>query len=405
MKVAILARNLYPYHGFGGLERHIYFLTKHLEKRGVEFVLLSSPPTRTYSPLEEPSGEKLFVSSTRIPLLGKLKRTVILDRITNYYLFSKRLGEKTEELARRGEIDIVYAHGLAGYGYALRFARNRELPPLILNPHGMEEFLTINPLKYILYTPFRHWVRKAAEKAVKVIATDSCMVETVIRELKVSKEKIAVIPNAVDINYTKRYVNKDKMKEVASRYLLEGKKVVAISVGRLERNKGFDLVVRALADLKKKLRINWAWVLVGDGSERERLRRMVEKESLSSNVVMTGQVSDEVLENLFSLSHLFIQPSLYEGSSIATLEAMAHGLAILGSAVGGIPDKIVPEENGYLLRPGDISDLKEKLAFLLPNKDKLRKMGSRSLQLVERFSWDKIVERHIALYREVVDVS
>jgi glycogen(starch) synthase len=405
MKVAILARHLYPYHGFGGLERHIYFLTKHLTNKGVQVILLLSPPKRDYTPSEEPSGEKLFISSFRLPLLGKLRRTIILDRISNYYLFTKKLGRVMEELAKKNRIDIVYAHGLAGYGYALALKRNNTLPPLILNPHGMEEFLTTNQAKQFLYTPFRYWVRKTAEKAARVIATDSCMIDTVVRELEVPKSKVTVVENAVDLKYSRRYVKEGRIKELASRYPLKGREVVMISVGRLEKNKGFDLMVRALSTIADELKVNWVWLLVGDGSERKNLYQMVAEAGLRDKIVMTGRVSDEILQNLFASSHLFIQPSLYEGSSIATLEAMAHGLALIGSAVGGIPDKIVPGENGYLLRPGNVSDIVEKLRLIIPYKDKMRRMGKRSLDLVEKFSWDRIVKKHIALYREVAGVN
>ena len=86
-------------------------------------------------------------------------------------------------------------------------------------------------------------------------------------------------------------------------------------------------------------------------------------------MVFTGKLSDTELHSLYALCNLFAHPTLYEGSSLVTLEAMAHGLPVVASAVGGIPDKVIDGETGFLVKPGDEHALAEKIEWMAAHPD------------------------------------
>src|SRR5205085_9497136 len=101
-----------------------------------------------------------------------------------------------------------------------------------------------------------------------------------------------------------------------------------------------------------------------------------------------GRVTDEEMHAWHELSTLFLHPTLYEGSSLVTLEAMAHRRAVVASAAGGIPDKVRPGENGWLVPAGDPSSLAAALSGALSDPARLAHYVLAGRRIVEReFSW------------------
>jgi glycogen synthase len=103
------------------------------------------------------------------------------------------------------------------------------------------------------------------------------------------------------------------------------------------------------------------------------------------------------------LSTLFVHPTLYEGSSLVTLEAMAHRRAVVASAAGGIPDKVRPGRNGWLVPPGDASALAAAISGAVSDPARLAHYGLAGRIIVEQeFSWTAAGDATVALYRELL---
>ena len=132
-----------------------------------------------------------------------------------------------------------------------------------------------------------------------------------------------------------------------------------LSVGRIESNKGFDVLVDALARADRQLPERWAWVLVGAGPQRAAVEAAVTSAGIGDHVRFAGSLADVDLHSIAEVANWFVHPTLYEGSSIVTLEAMAHGLPVIGSRAGGLPDKVHDGTSGYLVAPGDAAALAE----------------------------------------------
>src|SRR5262245_28175746 len=143
LRVAITTRAVAPWHGRGGLERHVADLVCHLARKDVDVTLIAPPPGNgKLTPLQE-AGVSRPVRVRGIPYLtfpgAGRTGTTILDRDTAYPLFGWRAGRDAGRLAAAGAVDIVHGLGASVLGYAVMKRRTKNLPPLVLNPQGLEE--------------------------------------------------------------------------------------------------------------------------------------------------------------------------------------------------------------------------------------------------------------------------
>ena len=391
MRVALLSRAVYPLHGHGGLERHVGSLKRHLERAGCELRVFTSPP---HQPLSEPRDESyVFVNYRTFPW-PQQKGFVVLDRNTNYLLWSYRAAR---ELLASYRPDVVQADGGAGFGYAM--LRPPGAAPLVLHPHGMEEFKT-TPAKRAAYLPLRSTIRYAARRAARVIAPDASMVSDVEEHLGVNGEKIAVVPNAIDLEEIDRQHDPVSLGELG----IDDGHIVLLSVGRLEDNKGFVHLVNALADNVDDMPTKWRWVLVGDGPSKAKIANAIRGRGITNQSVMVGSASDALLHALYERANLFVHPTLYEGSSMVTLEAMAHKKPVIATKVGGIPDKVVDGISGLLVPPGDVDALGRAVAAAVSEREMLSEWGVEGRRITEaEFSWANRSAELLALYESLLD--
>lgn len=414
MKVALLARSVFPLHGYGGLERHVHDLARALIERGLEVTLISPPPSEgsglTPSSIH-PSIVAEFVPYYTFPLANR-RGTTVLDRSTAYPLWGLRAGRRAFDLVRRGRADIVHGFGASVLGYARARRQGSATAPLVMNPQGLEEFGATDPsrapLKRAAYLPLRKSVLLCAQAADAVIATDKSLEPYVLQHLGIPRERMTTIPNALDLRAL------DALTEVAVQSIprlrlqhdiVPGERVL-LSVGRLEASKGFHVLLRAMAAVRDHGSLDthpWRWVALGDGPYRPMLEMLASDLGLDAHVRFLGRVTDEEMHTWHQVSTLFVHPTLYEGSSLVTLEAMAHRRAVVASAAGGIPDKVRPGQNGWLVPPGDPSALAAAISGAMADPARLAHYGLAGRTIVEReFSWAAAGDLTVALYRRLL---
>jgi glycogen(starch) synthase len=397
VKVALLSRAAHPLHAPGGLERAVYDLARYLLACGVEPVLFTRPAS-------ESGRFPCEVVEVRYGGLRAGAHGRVLDRSLHYPAFAMRMGEAVAERVRTGELDVVHAQGLSALGYARLRRRDASLrAPLIMNPQGMEEHKTTG-LKRLALTRLRRLSREAARLSDRVIATDSASVDEVRRHLGVPPEKIAVLPNGIDPEQA-RAETPAAARRIVREALpdLESATPLLLSVGRLEAYKGFGDVLEALVRLHERnaLPSRWAWVVVGDGPLARSLRRRARP--LGAHVHLMGRVPEPLLQALYERADVFVHATRYEGSSLVTLEAMAHSLPVVATRAGGIPDKVSDGEHGRLVEPGDVAALAAAIAQLAGDNGLRRRFGERARQrALAEFAWPTLAARTIALYEELL---
>jgi glycosyltransferase involved in cell wall biosynthesis len=144
-------------------------------------------------------------------------------------------------------------------------------------------------------------------------------------------------------------------------------------------------------------------VLVGDGPVRERLVNEIRAHQLGAHAHLAGRADPSELHGWYEAATLFVHPTLYEGSSLVTLEAMAHRRAVVATRAGGLPDKVKPGINGWLVQPGDPGALADAIREALSDRDRLLSMGAAGRGIVEaEFSWRIATDRLLDVYGELL---
>jgi glycosyltransferase involved in cell wall biosynthesis len=172
---------------------------------------------------------------------------------------------------------------------------------------------------------------------------------------------------------------------------------VVLTLGRLGKPKGTYDILKAIPHVLKTSPDVEFW-LGGDG-DLDQVKSILAAEPWGQHVRLLGWVTGEEKDRVLSSATLFILPSYNEGMPLAVLEAMAYGLPVISTPVGGIPEIIVDGKTGLLVNPGDVQALSDRISLLLRNPDLCQKLGTNARRLVEdKFLVDVIMQQLYSLY-------
>ena len=219
------------------------------------------------------------------------------------------------------------------------------------------------------------------------------------REMKkIYDRDIAVIPNGIDLNKVKCLSTQDVRNELG---IKKDRKII-LFVGVLRPIKGLPYLIKAMTIIKDK---NKKLLLVGDGEERDQLEDLVKKLKLEKYVTFIGKVPYDDVFKYMVVSDILVLSSLSEGLPNVILEAMAAGLPIVATRVGGIPDIVKDGENGFLIDPKNPEQIAEKINLFLED-DKLReKISKNNKQKAKEYSWESVIERLEKIYFRVINMK
>jgi glycosyltransferase involved in cell wall biosynthesis len=179
-----------------------------------------------------------------------------------------------------------------------------------------------------------------------------------------------------------------------------GDKINISFMGRLGKRKGVYDLLAAFEKIISNVQ-NAHLVLGGDG-DVEKVRKLVAEKNLEDRIHVLGWVSGEKKIKVFQESDIYVLPSYYEGLPGSILEAMAAGVPIISTPVGGIPDAVIENRNGYLVNQGNIDDLYDKLQILCQKRELREDMGKESQNIIkEKFEIEKIVFDLVKLYQNI----
>ncbi len=213
---------------------------------------------------------------------------------------------------------------------------------------------------------------------------------------------ISVIHSGVDLNCFKRSVTKSNPKR--NELGISPDSLVVGYVGWLIPIKGVTYLVNAMAEVVHR-HPNSLLLLVGKGDEKGeeeiRLKKQVENLGLADNVRFLGWRPD--VDEIMGCFDIFVLPSLNEGMGRVLVEAMAAGLPIVASRVGGIPDLVKHEENGLLVPPADTSALEKAISTLLQDGARRKRMRKAGKKMCGPYSAEAMVEQIDVLYTELLE--
>ncbi|MBU2472775.1 glycosyltransferase family 4 protein, partial [Patescibacteria group bacterium] len=149
---------------------------------------------------------------------------------------------------------------------------------------------------------------------------------------------------------------------------------------------------------------NFKMIIIGDGPDRSELEKLVSKLNLEDKVIFKGNANYHDLVKYYSLSDIFVRPSLSEGLGNVFLEAMATGLPVIGTKVGGIPDFLEDRKTGLFCEVNNPKSIANKIKEVLEN-DQLRKtLIDNGLNLVrEKYTWDSVAQKMENIFEKLQD--
>lgn len=204
------------------------------------------------------------------------------------------------------------------------------------------------------------------------------------------KGVLEVIPNGVDYERFAQKISIERRGELRQRYGASNQDTLLITASRLSLKNGIDDLISSLAHLPQSVKL----LIAGDGEDRDKLEKLVEEHGLARRVSFFGQYGHDQLPELLQASDIFCRPSLSEGLGNSFLEAMASGIPIIGTPVGGIPDFLKDGETGVFCQPRNpesIAAAVQRIQTESGLRDTLIRNGAALV--AERYGWDEIAQK------------
>ncbi|MGZ4337109.1 MAG: glycosyltransferase [Gaiellaceae bacterium] len=369
------------------MARSIYYFTDSEDIGGAEqalLMLIGSLDRDAWRPTllhHEGAGIEPLADSARA--LGAAVRAVPPAPIG--FEGARRLPALVRDL-RRSAPDVFHAHlswPLAAK-YPLAAAVLARVPAVLATVHLFPEF-TIDRSTYLQE-------RLLACGVGKYIAVSHDLAAQLIQRLHWPRAKIAVIHNGIFVERFQRACDPRLRLELSG-----GVTPLFATLGRLTEQKGIDVLLEAATFVREA-----RFVIAGDGPDRQRLEAAAARLGLGDRVRFLGQRGD--VAEILAASDAFVLPSRWEGTSLAILEAMAAGKAVIASDVGGTRELIVNGESGILVQPGAARPLAEALRAVARDPGMAARIGAAARKrAVALFTIEAATSRVTAVYSELLE--
>jgi len=174
-------------------------------------------------------------------------------------------------------------------------------------------------------------------------------------------------------------------------------------VGRLDRQKGIEFLLRAMSLIIKEFPMT-RLDIIGDGPEKKKLKQAIKELEIENNITFVGWVQNNSTEKYYNKSTIVVVPSVWEEPfGLVGIEAMSVGRPVIASRVGGIPEWLDDGETGFLVDPGNPEQIAEKVIQLLSNRELLKQMGKNARKKAEQFSIEKHADKIEKVYEELIE--
>jgi len=295
-------------------------------------------------------------------------------------------------LRLRGQADVVHYHTYWPDAFTA-FVVNKFVPT-IYTAHE-SRFLIMNG-----QGNSRGKLRLALKPFQGVLAPSTELLN-VARELGVSSEKSAFIPNAVDANRFSPRVARGSLRSLCN---IPADHLVIFCPRRLVQKNGVDYLIESL-HLTRQRFAGTTLVIAGDGPERTKLEARVSELGLQGSVIFLGNQDNQKLPEFYADADIVAIPSLKEATSIAGLEAMASARAVVATNVGGLPEIIDDGVSGLLVPPRDPEALSLAILRLIETPELRNQLGLAARACVEKkFTWDQVANETTKAYERAIAV-
>jgi glycosyltransferase involved in cell wall biosynthesis len=389
MNILFLTSTYLP--DIGGIESVLHHLNEQFKGHNNHVVVVSDNK-RKYKFHEILDSTNVY----RIPLFVfgySLKGSIV------FFLFLPFILLSLLYVVTKHKIEIIHVHAIDRNAFYARVISVICRVPLVTTVHGVDVsglFVSGKDVKSLAWQ--RNNILRTVKKSVYVTAPSEHMRQYLLSLVdEESKEKIFVIPNAIDFEEFEKY-------PVSQEPYLDDNLVF---IGRLEHRKGADIAIKAFAQL---LQDNPEFghiklIIVGGGSQEKTLRELVNQLGIQSKVNFLGALTDrKAIISLLRGATCCLVSSRQEAFGIVCLEVLAAGRPLVATRVGGIPEVIVDEVDALLVPSEDIESFAFAIKRILTGQHHL----STAQQLIDKassYSWYSISQKYLNLYRRVLGKS
>ncbi len=397
MNVCFVTPEYFPISG--GTGAYVYYLSHNLQKLGHNVHVVAR---------DKQDSEKV-VNGIDVHYIKGAG-----NALTKYWRFARSASKKIEELNKQNGFDVIHANLPLVPNFAIPKDASKALICAVHSTWKGEAIVTkrdnpknLNPNeKSMLRYNFllRSYEKKLMNRSDALIAVSNYTVDELTELYGIDEKKIHVIYNGVDVQ---KFKPRPDRTELRRDFGLEAEKKIVLFVGRLYHRKGLEILLRSIPPVLQEFS-DVKFVISGKGfkEKEESLRNLAKQLDIEDHVTFMGYVPDEKLPNLYSASDIFVLPAIYENFPFAILEAQATGLPVISTKVGGIPEFLVDNENGFLIDAGDSAQLTQRVLALLQDPKLAKEMGMRGRKLIEeKFSWRLITSQVIDLYHKLLETA
>ncbi len=403
VKTDIILANLWypPHSGFGGVAVYNYYLAHALVKLGHKVTVIAARRSSDVPVLYNDNGVEVhrlllknYYYLHRLPLIGRYVRFI------QHFLYARRIALKLLQIEKPDIIEFAEINA-ESFFYLQNPSRAKVVvrchtPTFVLHNYYLSTEMTYNT------TLISAMEKSCIRRADTLTAPSKNMSDVIAEKCNISAQTIKVIPNALDVDLFAKKSSDNQIKLTNN--------VVILHVGRLDRTKGVEVLAHAIPRVLKALS-NISFVFVGPdrpngkGSTwQQRLEQYFESKGVSEQVIFTGEVDQNTLINWYHKSDIAVVPSmLYESFSYTCAQAMAAGLPVVATRIGGIPETLDIMKTGIIVSPGDVEELTQALLSLIENRDLRKSLGSAGHKKAKQCFDAKIVAQQAGeLYESIM---
>lgn len=286
-------------------------------------------------------------------------------------------------------VNVLNPHWIVPQGFVAILIKFITRKKVVLTVHGSDIFG--------LNSGFMDFVKRFVLRHSDLICVNSSATRKACEKIYM-RHDYHIIPMGVDASF---FSPKRPDKLLAQKY--KENKFTILFVGRFAEIKGIMYLCEALKLLATE-GYEFKAILVGDGPLRSDVESYVNDNNLKDFVDFTGWVNVLELPRYYSIADIFVGPSLSEAQGIVFVEALASGVPVLASNVGGIPDIIHDGKNGYLFKPRSGQEIFKKLEHVITHPNQLKKMSQRAPKsITNEFSWDAIAKRYSDVMQKAIN--
>lgn len=359
----------------GGVERYLYTLIKYIDKEKYSVVLVCS---RDYN------IKKFEKFTFNIEVVDMNRNINAIKDIKNVFEIRK--------IIKKYNPDIVYTNSSKA-GAIGRIANMGFRNLNVYNAHGWSFNMNGNSLKKSVYAIIEKILAKQTDKIIVISDFEK---QSALKEKICVADKMQVIYNGIDLEeYEKSLLIDRRELNIPSDSYVVG------TVGRLSEQKAPDVFVKAAKLIKKHIP-NAYFIMVGDGQQKDEIKRMIEEEKLENSFLITGWVNDPYKYiNIFDVATLL---SRWEGFGLVLAEYMLAKKPIVATNVDAIPDIIKNGENGFLVEKDDYNEVAEKIIMLHKNDELINYLVSNGERIVrDKYNVERVALQHQNLFEVLMN--